>query len=75
MADSIDPAERKKAMTMLEQYVTVSMQDERIDEAELMDRLRMFNAMLKPRCFRSQTLRRSLAALPNGSRSTWISAP
>lgn len=48
MADSIDPTDRKKAMTRLEQYVTVSMQDGRIDEAELMDRLRMFNAMLKP---------------------------
>jgi hypothetical protein len=48
LPDSIDPAERKKAMTKLEQYVTVSMQDERIDEAELMDRLHMFNVLLKP---------------------------
>ena len=40
MPDSIDPAERKKTMTLLEQYVTVSMQGERIDEAELMERLR-----------------------------------
>ena len=45
MPDSIDPAERKKTMTLLEQYVTVSMQGERIDEAELMERLRMFNAI------------------------------
>ena len=48
MPNSIDPAERKKAMTLLEQYVTVSMQGQRINEAELMERLRTFNAIQKP---------------------------
>jgi hypothetical protein len=43
--DSIDPAERKKAMTLLEQYVTLSMQGERLGEAELMERLRKFNGL------------------------------
>jgi hypothetical protein len=46
--DSIDPAERKKAMMLLEQYVAVSMQGERIDEAELMKKLQTFNAIVKP---------------------------
>jgi hypothetical protein len=46
--DSIDPAERKNAMTQLEQYVAVSIQGERIDEAELMERLRTFNTIVKP---------------------------
>jgi hypothetical protein len=48
MDDSIDLNDRKRAMTRLEQYVTVSMQDEQIDEAELMERLHSFNALLKP---------------------------
>ncbi len=48
MPDPIDPAERKAAMTQLEQYVAVSMQGERIDEAELMRRLQTFNAIVKP---------------------------
>ncbi len=48
MPDSIDPVERKNAMTQLEQYVSVSMQGERIDEAELMKRLQTFNAIVKP---------------------------
>lgn len=48
MPDSIDPAERKSAMIQLEQYVAVSMQGERIDEAELMKRLQTFNAIVKP---------------------------
>ena len=48
MPDSIDPADRKKVMALLEQYVTVSMQGQRIDEAELMERLRTFNAIQNP---------------------------
>src|ERR1035438_8857100 len=35
-------------MALLEQYVTVSMQGQRIDEAELMERLRTFNAIQNP---------------------------
>jgi hypothetical protein len=46
--DLIDPAERKKAMSILEQFVTISMQDQRIDEAELLDRLRKFNGLQGP---------------------------
>ena len=46
MPDSIDPAERKNAMTQLEQYVAVSMQGERIDEAELMKRLQTFSTIV-----------------------------
>ena len=48
MPDSIDSAERKKAMTILEQFVAVSMQGQRIDEAELMERLRRFNGIQGP---------------------------
>jgi hypothetical protein len=46
--DSIDTAERKRAMAQLEQYVAVSIQGERIDEADLMSRLKMFNAVVNP---------------------------
>jgi hypothetical protein len=61
--DSIDPAERKKTMTLLEQYVTVSLQGERISDAELMERLRMFNAIQKPPLAESdlETVSRRLA--------------
>lgn len=48
MPDSIDAAERKKAMTLLEQYVAVSIQGERIDEADLIQRLRKFNTIMQP---------------------------
>ena len=63
MPDSIDPAERKKTMTLLEQYVTVSLQGERISDAELMERLRMFNAIQKPPLAESdlETVSRRLA--------------
>jgi hypothetical protein len=43
VTEQTDPAETKRAMTLLESYVTVSMAGRRIDEAELMDRLRLFN--------------------------------
>jgi hypothetical protein len=61
--DSIDPVERKKTMTLLEQYVTVSLQGERISDAELMERLRMFNAIQKPPLAESdvETVSRRLA--------------
>jgi Z1 domain len=45
MTELIDPTERKKAMTRLEQLVTVYMQDDRLDEAELLDKLRAFNTL------------------------------
>lgn len=45
MTELIDPVERKKAMTRLEQLVTVYMQDDRLDEAELLDKLRAFNTL------------------------------
>ncbi|HEY3924650.1 MAG TPA: Z1 domain-containing protein [Acidothermaceae bacterium] len=45
LIEPIDPTERKKAMLLLEQFVTVSMQDQRIDEPELLDRLRRFNGL------------------------------
>lgn len=48
MADSIDAGERKKAMIKLEQHVMVAIQDEQLDEAALMERLRLFNTLGKP---------------------------
>jgi hypothetical protein len=48
MPDVIDPADRKRAITQLEQYVALSIQGERIDEADLMQRLQKFNAILTP---------------------------
>lgn len=48
MTEPIDPAARKKAMTVLEQHIAVSMQDERLDEAGLMERLRLYNTLGKP---------------------------
>lgn len=48
MSEPIDPTVRKNAMTMLEQFVTVSMQGQRISDAELMDRLRKFNSIGNP---------------------------
>jgi hypothetical protein len=61
--DSIDPVERKNAMTQLEQYVAVSIQGARIDEAELMRRLQTFNAIVKPTLPQSdlETVARRLA--------------
>lgn len=44
----IDPASRRRRIERLEQYVTVSMQDERLTEAELLDRIRAFNLVEKP---------------------------
>ena len=63
MPDSIDTAERKKAMALLEQFVAVSMQDQRIDEMELMERLRRFNSIQNPRLPESdlETVARRLA--------------
>ncbi len=48
MAEEHDPAENKRAMWLLEQFVTVSMQGQRIDEVELMGRLQRFNGMQGP---------------------------
>lgn len=48
MTEPIDPATRKKAMTRLEQHVTVAIQDERVDEVGLMERLRLYNALGNP---------------------------
>lgn len=48
MPESIDATERKTAMTQIEQYVALSMQGQRIDEAELMKRLKDFNRIVKP---------------------------
>jgi Z1 domain len=44
----IDPIARKKAMTILEQHIAISMQDERLDEAALMERLREYNSLGRP---------------------------
>src|SRR5258706_40778 len=50
-------------MSMLEQFVTVSMQDQRIDEGELLDRLRKFNGLQGPELPESdlETVARRLA--------------
>lgn len=48
MADTPDPVDRKRAMGLLEGYVSVSMQGQRIDEVELMARLRQFNSIQTP---------------------------
>lgn len=63
MSDSIDPVERDKAMSMLEQFVTVSIQDQRIDEGELLNRLRKFNGLQGPQLPESdlETIARRLA--------------
>jgi len=69
--DSIDPAERKSAMTQLEQYVAVSIQGERIDEPELMKRIQTFNTIVKltlPESDLETVARRLAEQLP----STWI---
>jgi hypothetical protein len=45
--DADDDARRRQAQ-LLEQYVTVSMQDGRLDEAQVLDRLRQFNELAPP---------------------------
>jgi hypothetical protein len=45
MTDALDPADREKRMTILEQAISGSMADDRLTEAELMDRLREFNSL------------------------------
>jgi hypothetical protein len=46
--DSIDPVERKNAISQLELHVAVSMQGRRISEAELWETLQTFNSIGKP---------------------------
>ena len=48
MPDSMDPGERKNAISQLELHVAVSMQGRRISEAELWETLQTFNAIGKP---------------------------
>ena len=48
MPDLIDPAERNTAIEQLMAFVTISMQGQRIDEAELLARLGRFNGLQGP---------------------------
>lgn len=48
MNDALDPAGRQRRMHRIEQHVTVSMQDQRLSEAELLERIRLFNNLEKP---------------------------
>lgn len=48
MTDTSDSADRKRVMSLLEGYVSVSMQGQRIDEDELMNRLHQFNSIQTP---------------------------
>ena len=48
MSEATDPAEMRRAVMLVEQFVTVSMQGQRLDEVELMERLRQFNGMHGP---------------------------
>lgn len=47
MSSEFDPVEHKKAIAKLEQHVRVDLDVERIDEAELMEKLQAFNQFLK----------------------------
>jgi hypothetical protein len=49
MSDPLTPATRQRRMERIEQHVTVSMQDERLSEAQLLDRVRLFNSLEEPR--------------------------
>lgn len=48
MTDTSDSFDRTRAMSLLDGYVSVSMQGQRIDEEELMNRLRQFNSIQTP---------------------------
>jgi hypothetical protein len=48
MTASPDPDVRRRQAQRLEQYVTVSMQDGHLEEAEVLERLRQFNQMAPP---------------------------
>src|ERR1700753_1478691 len=48
MPESIDPVERKNAMSQLETHVAFTMQGRRISEAELWKTLRRFNSIGDP---------------------------
>lgn len=48
MATGADDEARRRQVQLLEQYVTVSMQDGHLDEAQVLDRLRQFNDLAPP---------------------------
>ena len=48
MTTGADDEARRRQAQLLEQYVTVSMQDGHLNEAQVLDKLRQFNQLAPP---------------------------